>query len=303
MSVAETYADVVPGGIAKAQVRATTFAGVDDVAYYEIPFLRNDSELTIKTAQSLDRRLREMGFSYMFEASIVCRATNKTNLIKIADQFCTNKIAMIITGENGLTFSSALLTDKFMGIHWQLLAGKDMGEERHFILKFMRALTNAEYTTIQGTPPVDGVVTPADVLNKLSSLVQADQAPGGLAKFEYGVGSYTDAVLIEGGTFDFETVGWVDSRKREHPYLIKGKVEANFMQTASAEMLLYDNMLFQKNDFQLTCIDGAVLALPYASGLGTTWGFEIGKDMDTPSMLKFAGNGRIKPSEWAALWT
>jgi hypothetical protein len=308
MSLAESYTNILAGGLASLKVKAT-----GDVGYYAFlpPISHN---VSIEGVGDADEYLRKRSHAYLFKSEVdVPVLKTQANMLDLLPLMSGIKMQSKYTGISGQIINSnpTAIVESGFGFKWRLII--DSGVNKSIILKIMqdRGLTKADRELIltAASAEGDGSQDVGDDLNPMKpvNMLNADIAPSGVLKVEVGLTgtTYTDVISkIRNAKFEAELLtGAPDECGRS---ISNGQVKIDFscdaMQSAQSELLLYDNLETAALDIKVTFLSTWVATM--VDRLGMQSSYVIGKDVNDDNIVKIACSGSIPLSVWASsMWS
>lgn len=251
------------------------------------------------------------GFSLDFKTAAKLMYTNKTKMMAVLNALSIYDLDFIVRTDNGIDFSSALLSNPYFGLNWKFVCEGDVDKDRYIEISIDRRLIGSEWTTVRGTIPALGAEDPGDALYAIRAMTEADVIAAGLSKIEFRLassgswdnvlGSFRKTKVIVELLTTTEQLGRSIGQKN-----VRVSVEAEALQSSGTELALiasgsssFINALF---DFKLTFAgDGMIMTLDNMAN--AQFSYDNDKDADDVSVVKLNIEGTITTTQLASLFT
>ena len=295
--ISSTRSNVNMSGMASWKVRPN-----GETEFMSLGPVRNGKAVE-KTLFTKDSKGREIPYAVQLEFEAEMLYTGSlVNIVELLDDLGSLDLDQQITMNNGITWDSYLLTQKFFGFEWELVSDKDRDDARFIKIKADRIIKIGELDTVHGV--VTAGSTDADsVLLALKSLTRGDVVPAGINSIEFSAdGSFENNFgTIRNGKVTCKLLTTKDSMGRSTGYGIEIVIDAEALQASATEIGVLDTLAGTDWNYKITLADGRIMSL--TAVLGMAWEHHLDKDSDDVSFIKITASGRILFSAWNGIWT
>lgn len=307
MPYASTRGNILQAGVSLIYAKvagdaSTKFYSLGD--FYESKV--NVNELFRKNKKGIAN-----GHSLDFLTSAKLMYTNKTKMMAVLQALSIYDLDFIVRTDNGIDFSSSLLTVPYFGLKWKFVCEGDLDKDRYIEIGIDRRMIGSEWTTVRGAIPALGANDPGDALNAINAMTEADVIAAGLTSIEFrlAAGSSWDNNLgqIRNAKVEIELMTTKQQEGRSIGQKnVRVSIEAEGLQSSGTELALlaasgstFINSLF---DYKVTFAgDGMIMTLDNMAG--AQFSYANDKDADDVSIVKFKIEGMITTTQLASLFS